>query len=125
MAVKETKTTWEQISDALRLHNIEVYPPAIKIGECKDEYVVVKADGSTQIGNLSSESHYYTFMMYTPKNRYTDLERFKQIVKDIVATDLYPMLMPTGQETPDFYDDTVKAHMTSVTYRNSVRNSQL
>lgn len=119
------KTVWELISQALTSHNIEVYPPALKTGECKKEYVVVKADGSSQIGGFSSESRYYTFMVYVPKDQYTQLERFKKVVKDIIATDLYPMLMPTGQETPDFYDDTVKAHMVSVTYRNSVRNSQL
>ena len=64
-------------------------------------------------------------MLYVPKNKYNQLEKFKQVVKSIVATDLNPMLMPTGQETPEFYDDTVKAHMVSITYRNSVRNSQL
>lgn len=119
------KTVWERISEALRLHQIDVYPPATKIGECKKEYVVVKGDGSSQIGSLSSQSNYYTIMMYVPKNKYTQLERYKKIVKEIIAADLYPMLMPTGQETPDFYDDTVKAHMVSVTYRNSIRNSQL
>ena len=119
------KTVWERISEALRLHQIDVYPPATKIGECKKEYVVVKGDGSSQIGSLSSQSNYYTIMMYVPKNKYTQLERYKKIVKEIVAADLYPMLMPTGQETPDFYDDTVKAHMVSITYRNSIRNSQL
>lgn len=119
------KTVWEQISETLQRHDIEVYPPATKNGECKKEYAVVKGDGSSQIGGLSSEVHYYTFMLYVPKNKYNQLEKFKQAVKGIVATELNPMLMPTGQETPDFYDDTVKAHMVSITYRNSVRNSQL
>lgn len=119
------KTVWERISDALKLHGVDVYPPATKTGECKKEYVVVKTDGSAQIGGLSSEVKYYTLMLYVPKNKYTQLERFKEIVKDIVKTDLSPMIMPTGQETPDFYDDTVKAHMVSITYRNSIRNSQL
>ena len=31
---------------------------------------------------------------------------------------LEPMLMPTHYETPSFYDDTLKAHMISVQYRN-------
>lgn len=121
----DIKTIWERIADALRLHGIDVYPPATKQGECKSEYVVIKEDGSNQIGTFSSESHYYTILCYVPKERYTQLSRFKQEIKAIVATDLYPMLMPTGQETPDFYDDTVKAHMVSITYRNSVRNEKL
>lgn len=119
------KTVWELIADALKDHDIEVYPPALKIGECKKEYVVVKTDGSAQIGDFSSQWRYYTVMLYVPKNQYTRLERFKKIVKEIIAADLYPMILPTGQETPDFYDDTVNAHMVSMTYRNSVRNPQL
>ena len=121
----DNKTVWERISETLTRHNIDVYPPATKTGECKKEYVVVKADGSAQIGSYSSQSVYYTFMLYVPRNAYNQLERFKRIVKDIISVDLNPMLMPTGQETPDFYDDTVKAHMVSITYRNSIRNSQL
>lgn len=120
-----SETVWERISETLQSHSIDVYPPATKVGECKKEYVVVKADGSAQIGGFSSQSSYYTFMLYVPKNAYNQLERFKQIVKGVIATDLSPMLMPTGQETPDFYDDTVKAHMVSITYRNSIRNPQL
>lgn len=119
------KTVWEMTADALRAHGIEVYPPATKQGECTEEYVVIKQDGSSQIGNISSQTAYYTIMMYVPKNSYTYLEKFKQIVKGIMATDMHPILHPTGQETPDFYDDTVKAHMVSVMYRNSIRNTQL
>ena len=119
------RTVWEIIAEALKSHEISVFPPALKTGECTEEYVVVKGDGSAQIGELSSESHYYTIMVYVPRNKYTQLERFKEIVKGIMKTDVYPLLIPTGQETPEFYDDTVKAHMVSITYRNSVRNPQL
>lgn len=123
--MEEDKTIWQRIADALTLHGIEVYPPAMKQGECKSEYVVLKEDGASQMGSYSSEVHYYTFLCYVPKNKYTQLSRYKKVVKGIIATDLHPMLMPTGQETPDFYDDTVKAHMVSIMYRNSVRNPQL
>ena len=121
----EEKTVWERIADALTSHGIDVYPPAIKTGECKNAYVVVKGDGSSQIAGFSSESHYYTVLCYVPKTKYTNLSRYKKQVKDIIAKEVYPMLMPTGQETPDFYDDTVKAYMVSILYRNSVRNTQL
>ena len=119
------KTIWEKVAEALELHGIEVYPPATKQGECHKEYTVLKEDGSSQLGEYTSEIHYYTFMCYVPKEKYTQLSRYKQTVKNVIATDLYPLLIPTGQETPDFYDDTVKAHMGSITYRNSVRNIQL
>lgn len=119
------KTVWEIIADALKAHEIDVYPPGVKSGECKKEYVVVKQDGSIQIGQFSSSRTLYTFMLYVPYNKYTYLDKFKQEIKGICAVDLFPMIMPTGQETPDFYDDTVKAHMVSITYRNNVRNTHL
>lgn len=125
MSTETDKTVWELIMDALKSHKIEAYPPATKHGECKSPYVVVKGDGAAQISNFSSQSNYYTFLIYAPINKYQELQKFKEVIKGICATDLYPMLMPTGQETPDFYDDTVKAHMVSVTYRNSVRNNHL
>lgn len=119
------KTVWERIFDALSSHGIEVYPPANKTGECKAEYVVVKNDGAAQKGTFSTQVNYYTVMLYVPANKYTRLERFKAEVKAIFSTDLYPMLMPTGQETPDFYDDGVKAHMVSILYRVNIREKHL
>lgn len=119
------QTVWEKIVDAISNHNIEVYPPATKKGECKKEYVVVKQDGSSQYQDFSSEAHYYTLLLYVPQFEYASLEKFKEEVKAIVATDLYPVLMPTGNETPDYYDETFKAHMVSIMYRNNVRNKQL
>ena len=119
------KTLWEIISETLQAKEIDVHPPATKTGECKSNYVVVKNDGSSQISDFSSQQDYYTFMLYVPKDRYTDLSRFKSTVKEAIASNLYPVLMPTGLETPDFYDDTVKAHMVSVTYRANRRNTHL
>lgn len=119
------ETVWEKIARALKKHSIDVYPPASKEGECKKKYVVLKQDGSSQIGSLSSQYVYYTFMLYVPKNKYTELERFKSEVCEILAKEVFPLVMPTGSETPDFYDDTVKAHMSSMMYRASKRNKHL
>lgn len=124
MSVEE-KTVWECIMDAMKAHSVEAYPPATKNGECIHEYVVIKQDGGSQYQSFSTEAHYYTLLLYVPRNKYASLERFKKEVKDVVATDLYPLLMPTGLETPDFYDDTFKAHMVSIQYRNNVRNAHL
>lgn len=119
------KTLWETLADAFDDEDIEVYPPATKEGECKERYVVIKDDGSNQIGSYSSQQRYYTFLIYTPQHRYTDVERNKEYVKDIVSKKLYPLLMPTGTETPDFWDDTYKAYMVSVQYRCNIRNKHL
>lgn len=121
----EEKTVWEIVAETISAHGIDVYPPALKQGECKSEYLVIKEDGSNQIGSFSSENRFYTIMCYVPKERYTQLSRLKSTVKNIMSSEVYPMLIPTGQETPEFYDNTVKAHMVSITYRNSVRNPKL
>lgn len=118
-------TIWKKIARTLNANGIDVYPPATKVGECTEPYVVLKKDGSSQISSFSSEQHYYTFLIYVPKNEYTKLDEVKNRVKSVVADNLFPLLMPTGQETPDFYDDSVKAHMVSILYRNNVRNRHL
>lgn len=120
----EERTVWEVVFDVLNKH-FETYPPASKRGECTKEYIVVKQDGASQYRQTSSEAHYYTLLLYVPQNKYARLERFKKEVKDVVAKELYPLLMPTGLETPAFYDDAYKAHMVSVQYRNNVRNNHL
>lgn len=120
-----SQTVWEKIFTTLKDNSIEVYPPATKEGECSSKYVVLKQDGSSQIGSLSSQVVYYTVMLYVPKNKYNQLEVFKKEVQDTIAKELFPLLMPTGNETPDFYDSSVKAHMTSVMYRVSKRNKHL
>lgn len=121
----DDKTIWERISDALIAHGYDVYPPAIKNGECKSEYIVIKQDGGSQHTALSSEVEYYTLLLYVPQEQYTRLSKFRQEVKGVIATEVYPTLMPTGLVTPDFFDDTYKAHMTSIQYRNNLRNKQL
>lgn len=121
----EEKTIFEQIMDALLSHNIAVFPPSTKEGECTQEYVVVKYEGGTTRVGFSSQIHYYSVLLYVPRDECTRLEKFKKEIKEIIATDLYPMLMPSGQETQHFYDDGVKGHMASVQYRLNVRNKQL
>ena len=123
MAEKE-KTVWELIFDALKAEKIDVYPPATHRGECLSKYVVVKRDGSSQKGKLSTEVVYYQFLLYEPRNRYSDLDRYEKEVKSAVKK-LFPMLMPTGSTMPDYYDDSVKAHVRSFLYRNNVRNKYL
>ena len=121
----EDKTFWERIADALTAHGYDVYPPAIKNGECKEEYIVITQDGSSQYSDLSSEADYYTLLLYVPQEQYTRLAKLKQEIKGVVATELYPLLKPTGLVTPEFFDDTYNAHMVSIQYRNNVRNKHL
>lgn len=118
-------SVWETIYSTLTQAGIDVYPPATKKGECKSEYVVIKQDGSSQVGNFSSESVYYHFMLYVPQNKYNTLSTFENKVKKILNEQVYPLLMPAGSSMPDYYDDAVQAHMRSFLYRNNVRNKHL
>lgn len=118
-------STWRDIFKELNDSKVDVYPPATKKGECTSPYVVVKQDGSTQAGTFSSEYVYYQFMLYVPHNAYDKLDDYEKEVKGILASKLHPWLMPTGSNMPDYYDDTIKAHMRSFMYRNNVRNKHL
>lgn len=116
---------WEIIYEALNESGINVYPPATKIGECKEKYLVVKQSYTTQLSNFSSEIVYYDFLLYVPQNEYHILDSFSEEVKNVINTKLYPLLMPTGEETEDYYEETIKAHMRSFLYRNVRRNKHL
>lgn len=118
-------SVWEQVFDCLKQAGFEVYPPATKQGECHVKYIVVKKDGSAQVGTYSSEFVYYQFLLYVPQNKYHELDEYSEAVKEVIGTELYPMLMPTDSEIGDYYDDSIKAHMRTLMYRNSVRNKHL
>lgn len=100
---------------------VDVYMPGIKTGECLEQYVVVKNDGLSRIEGISSSSSLYAVMCYSPQESYSELEVLVENVKRYMK-DLEPMFMPTGFETPSFYDDSIKAHMISIQYRNSRKN---
>lgn len=127
MEVKDfgDKTIWQIISDTLNENGVDVFPPATKIGECKSPYVVLKQDGSTQIEKYSSEYVYYRFIVYVPRNKYSELSNFENKIKKILADNLFPMIMPVGQTESDYYDDNYNAHMRAFLYRNNVRNKHL
>lgn len=123
--MEKEKTVWEIISDTLTENGIDVYPPSLHKGECKNPYVVLKQDGKTQINNYSSERVYYRFMCYVPQHKYTELDAFEKKVKDILNENLYPMIMPVGQTETDYFDDNYNAHLRTFLYRNNIRNKYL
>lgn len=115
--MKHEKTRLMDIYAHLRDNEIDVYTPAQHTGECTAPYVVVKDSGTDQYNNFSSTRTLYDIMCYIPKNQFTYLEQYVDKVKTIMEG-LKPMIMPMHYETPSFYDDTVKAHMISIQYRN-------
>lgn len=108
---------WQDIYEHLQSFDFEVYPPGVKVGECKRRYIVLKINGSSKHAGISTDDDFYSVMCYVPKMKYSDLEPMVQEVKSVMKK-LKPMILPAGSQTPSYYDDTYKAHMISIEYKN-------
>lgn len=111
------ESRWQDIYLHLKAKGFNVFSPGVKVGECTEKYVVVKNDGSARISCISSDDDYYSVMCYVPQKKYSDLEILVQDVKKAMA-ELRPMILPYGSQTPSFYDESLKAHMISIEYKN-------
>ena len=114
---KSADSRWQDIFLHLQSAGLDVYPPAVKLGECEKEYIVIKNDGSSRYSGISTNNEFYAIMCYVPKNSYSSLEPFIQQVKKTMKG-LEPMIIPNGSHSPSYYDDSVKAHMVSIQYKN-------
>lgn len=101
----------------LKNAGFEVYFPAQKVGECTSPYVVVKDATTSKYLDYSSTVTYYDLLCYIPKDHFSQLEPFVEEVKKSMKG-LVPMILPTYTQSPSYYDDSVKAHMISVLYKN-------
>ncbi|MBR6604643.1 MAG: hypothetical protein IKK92_02025 [Prevotella sp.] len=108
---------WQDIFLHLENAGFDVYSPATKAGECTSQYIVVKNDGSTRHAGISTDDDLYAVMCYVPKDSYSTLEPMVQAVKRAMK-ELEPMILPYGSQTPSYYDDSYKAHMVSIQYKN-------
>lgn len=108
---------WQDIFTHLKKAGFDVYSPGMKTGECTSEYLVVKNDGSSKHLSFSTDVDLYAVMCYVPKERYSSLEPLVQRVKNSMKG-LEPMIKPYGSQTPSYYDDSYKAHMISIEYKN-------
>lgn len=114
---KYKESRWQDIFTHLKKAGFDVYSPGIKTGECTSEYLVVKNDGSSKHISFSTDVDLYSIMCYVPKEKYSTLEPFVQKVKNSMRG-LEPMIKPYGSQTPSYYDDSYKAHMISIEYKN-------
>lgn len=101
----------------LKNDGFEVYFPAQKVGECISPYVVVRDATTSKYLDYSSTVTYYDLLCYIPKDHFSQLEPFVEKVKESMK-ELVPMILPTHTQTQSYYDDSVKAHMISVLYKN-------
>ena len=108
---------WQDIFRHLKKSGFDVYPPGIFAGECTSPYMVVKNDGSTRHVGVSTDDDLYAVMCYVPKDAYSALEPMVQDVKRAMKG-LEPLILPYGSQTPSYYDDSAKAHMVSIQYKN-------
>lgn len=111
------ESRWEDIFDQLKKSGFDVYSPGIKTGDCTSPYVVVAIGSSTEHTSFSTNIDLYSVMCYVPKQAYSKLEPLVRSVEESLK-ELVPMILPYGQKTPSYYDDTVKAHMVSIMYKN-------
>lgn len=114
---KYAESRWQDIFKHLKKLGFDVYSPGMKVGECTKEYIVIRYDGSSKLANFSTDDDLYAVMCYVPKQAYSKLEPMVQKVKKAMK-ELEPMIKPCGSQTPSYYDDSYKAHMISIEYKN-------
>lgn len=112
-----SESRWGDLFEHLQDKGFEVFPPAVKAGECKSPYIVVKLNGDSSIAGTSSTRDYYSVMVYVPKLSYSNLEPLVQKIKKAMK-EIEPLFKFLNVQ-PSFYDDSVKAHMVSVEYYNN------
>ena len=117
-AFEYKESRWQDIFSHLKSQGYDVHSPGMKTGECTSEYLVVKNDGSSKHLSFSTNVDLYAILCYVPKNRYSSLEPLVQRVKNSMR-ELEPMILPYGSQTPSYYDDSLKAHMVSIEYKNN------
>lgn len=117
MAYEDFNNVWQDIYRHLDSNGYDVYPPATKTGECTDVYIVLRFDGGGQVLGYSSDVQYYAILLYVPQNRYSETETIVQHIKKVMQS-LFPQVKPSGIEQPTYFDQQVKAHMTSIRYQN-------
>lgn len=112
---------WNALHTHLLSSGFSVFSPGQHKGECLSPYIVIRLAGSSQQGTFTSNKDLYELLCYVPQSQYSTLEAYKDSVKEAMRH-VYPTFVPTGFETAAYYDDTVKAHMISIEYRNMIQN---
>ena len=113
-----TETVLEYIFLHLKRKGVRVYFPGSHVGECLEEYVVVKPAQQSFFGAYSTEYAVYDLMLYVPLKRFSGLEvfasRIKAYMKEMKKTH---MIREQSYQNSPYYEDSVKAYMVSIQYR--------
>lgn len=115
--IEYKNSRWQDLYSFLAKNDFEVYAPGVKLGECRSPYLVVKEDGSSFHAFASTYVDLYSILIYVPKQSYSLLDEMVQKVRRTMKF-AEPLFYPTGAQTPSFYDEEIKAHTVSLTYKN-------
>lgn len=121
----EKNSVWQIVADILMKYgSLKVYPPATHKGKATDNkaWIVLKEDGAATVPGYSSMYRYFRIMIYAPRNEYSKLDEYEAEVREIIEQHIFPLLLPTGSQESDYYDDNYDAHMRALLYRNVFRN---
>lgn len=116
-------SVYEKVYDKLA-ESFDVYPPNTHKGDCKSNYIVLLGGSKIQTSSFSSQTVLLDILCYVPSNRYTDMGSYVVEVKRVLS-EMFPQIIPTGNETTPYFDDTVDGWMVSIEYRYTMRNKNL
>lgn len=111
------ETVWKKIYRHLKEKGFDVYSQGQHEGECVSKYIVLRDGGTTVMDDVSSGVKYYEAILYVPLNAFSEVEEYAFDVKDVLK-EMFPLIRPSGLETPVTIDDDVKAYTTSLEYVN-------
>lgn len=122
----DKNSVWQIVADILMKYgSLKVFPPAMHKGEALEPYIVLKEDGAAVVPGYSSMYRYFRIMIYVPRNEYSKLDAYEAEVKNIMREKVFPLLLPTGSQESDYYDDNYNAHMRALLYRNVFREKHV
>lgn len=114
---ENVKSIWQILYDHLTAEGFDVYSPGQHLGECRAKYVVLKDAGAARLNSYSTDACLYDFMCYVPATQFSSLEPYVTEVKAALKK-LFPLIKPTGFQSPSFLDDANNSQMISVQYSN-------
>jgi len=104
-------------------NEVKAYLPGQHSGECKERYVVVKAQMRNPIIGISSSWQRYDVLCYVPQNERSKLEAFVSEIETTMRELGKTMAIRSmNTRSPDFYDSDVRGHMMSTAFQVYYKN---
>lgn len=111
------ETRLQDIYNCLNSQGFQVFFPGQHVGDCIQEYVVVKPGVTTAYLEFSTNIAYYELLCYIPEDYPTRIEIFQNQIQKAML-ELSPMIRFSNMVTSPYFDDSVKGWMIDLTYQN-------